>query len=307
MRVRTMVASICSGMLLTGTAHSQEVINLWPQDAIPNAIQGLPSKERTELGQDGILRIYNVFIPTLTAYVAPGDKASGVGVMICPGGGYSFLAAGHEGAEVAHWFNELGVTAFVLNYRLPDDANMTNQQEVPLLDAMQGMALIRQNAARYNLDPDQIGVLGFSAGGHLAATLATHYHRGPQASEQAKPNFAMLVYPVITFGEKAHTGSRDKLLGKLNASPNLITYYSTELQVTHQTPPTFLVHSQDDKTVPVENSLLFYLACLKSGIPAELHLYPTGGHGYGLRTANFGSLNGWPTACKVWLETVTNK
>ena len=198
----------------------------------------------------------------------------------------------------------MGVAAFVLKYRLPDEKAMTNPHEVPLRDAMQGMIVIRQNAARYGLDSNRLGVMGFSAGGHLASTLSTHYHRGEQASEQAKPNFAILMYPVITFGEKAHTGSRDKLLGKLNTSPDLIAYYSNELQVTNQTPPTFLVHSEDDKAVPVENSMLYYQACRQHGVPVEMHLYPTGGHGYALRTAKFGSLNSWPASCRAWLKSL---
>lgn len=285
-------------------AVSQEIMKLWPDGAIPNAIAGTPITEQSETDANGILRISNVSVPTLTAYLPAKDKMTGAAVMICPGGGYGILAASHEGSDVAHWFNEMGVAAFVLKYRLPNPAIMTNQQEVPLMDAMQGMKLIRQNAAHYRIDPDKVGVMGFSAGGHLASTLATHYHRGAQASETAKPNFAILLYPVVTFGEKAHTGSRDKLLGKLNTSPELIAYYSNELQVTNQTPPTFLVHSEDDKGVPVENSINYYLACLKNGVPAEMHLYPTGGHGYGLRTAKFGSLNTWPDACKAWLMTL---
>jgi acetyl esterase/lipase len=282
-------------------AVSQEVIKLWPDGAIPNAVAGAQITEKSETDANGILRISNVSVPTLTAYLPAKGKATGAAVMICPGGGYGILAASHEGSDVARWFNEMGVAAFVLKYRLPNPAIMTNQQEVPLMDAMQGMTLIRQNAARYGLDPSKIGVMGFSAGGHLASTLATHYDKGPKANAQAKPNFAILLYPVITFGEKAHAGSRTNLLGKSASSPELIAYYSNELQVSNQTPPTFLVHAEDDKAVPVENSISFYLACLKNGVSAEMHLYPTGGHGFGLRTAKFGSLNTWPEACKVWL------
>ncbi|WP_461100581.1 alpha/beta hydrolase [Spirosoma koreense] len=294
-------------LLATAIPHiglSQEVIKLWPDNAIPNAIAGAQITEKSETA-GGILRISNVSVPTLTTYLPAKDKMTGAAVMICPGGGYSILAASHEGEDVARWFNSFGVAAFVLKYRLPNPDIMTNQQEVPLMDAMQGMTLIRQNAARYGISPDKIGVMGFSAGGHLAATLSTHYHRGTQASETAKPNFSILLYPVITFGDKAHAGSRDKLLGKLNTSPDLIAYYSNEQQVTSQTPPTFLVHSEDDKTVPVENSINYYLACLKNGVAAEMHLYPKGGHGYGLRTEKFGSLNAWPDACKAWLMATT--
>lgn len=303
--MRSFVFGMLFATVIPQLTFSQEVIQLWPDGAVPNAISGVQIAEKSETDANGILRISNVSVPTLTAYLPPKDKATGSAVMICPGGGYSILAASHEGSDVARWFNSIGVAAFVLKYRLPNPEIMTNQQEVPLMDAMQGMTLIRQNSTKYGINPDKIGVMGFSAGGHLAATLATHYHRGAQASQMAKPNFAILLYPVITFGEKAHIGSRDKLLGKLNISPEMVAYYSNELQVTSQTPPTFLVHSEDDKGVPVENSINYYLACLKNGVPAEMHLYPTGGHGYGLRTAKFGSLNTWPDACKAWLMALT--
>ncbi|WP_461042153.1 alpha/beta hydrolase [Spirosoma harenae] len=299
--MRSILFSMLFVASLPQIALSQEVIKLWPDDAIPNAIAGAKITEKSETDANGILRISNVSVPTLTAYLPDKAKMTGAAVMICPGGGYGILAASHEGSDIAKWFNELGVAAFVLKYRLPNPDIMTNQQEVPLMDAMQGMTLIRQNASRYGIDPAKIGVMGFSAGGHLAATLSTHYHQGPKASEIAKPNFSILMYPVITFGEKAHAGSRDKLLGKLNTSPEMVAYYSNELQVTNQTPPAFLVHSEDDKAVPVENSINYYLACLKNSVPAEMHLYPAGGHGYGMRTAKFGSLNTWPDACKAWL------
>ncbi|CAN5435769.1 alpha/beta hydrolase [soil metagenome] len=302
--MRFLFITILIATVLPQIALSQEIIKLWPDGAIPNAIAGAQITEKSEIG-GGILRVSNVSVPTLTAYLPSKEKATGAAVMICPGGGYALLASGHEGEDVAQWFNSMGVAAFVLKYRLPNPSIMTNQQEVPLIDAMQGMVLIRQNAARYGIKSDKIGVMGFSAGGHLAATLATHYHRGPKANEQAKPNFAILLYPVVTFGEKAHTGSRDNLLGTLKNSPEMIAYYSNELQVTNQTPPTFLVHSEDDKSVPVENSINYYLACLKNGVSAEMHLYPTGGHGYGLRTAKFGSLTTWPETCKAWLMALT--
>jgi acetyl esterase/lipase len=302
--MRLLFLPVLFAVVCIQAAHSQEVLKLWPDGAIPNAIAGASITEKSEVG-DGILRISNVSVPTITAYLPPAGQATGAAVMICPGGGYSILASGHEGEEVARWFNGMGVAAFVLKYRLPDDRIMTNTQEVPLMDATQGLKLIRQNATRYNIDPKKVGVMGFSAGGHLASTLATHFNKGTQTAEssaQARPDFAILLYPVVTFGDKAHGGSRDKLLGKLKASPEMIAYYSNELQVTSQTPPSFLVHSEDDKAVPVENSINYYLACLKNGVPAEMHLYPTGGHGYGLRTAKYGSLSTWPESCKAWLK-----
>ncbi|WP_420147177.1 alpha/beta hydrolase [Spirosoma sp.] len=306
--MRPFFAAILLVTMLPQISLSQEIVKLWPDNAIPNSLSGTQITEKSETDANGILRISNVTVPTITVYLPAKEKANGAAVMICPGGGYGILAASHEGSDVAKWFNEMGVAAFVLKYRLPNPDIMSNQHEVPLIDAMQAMKLVRQNAAKYNISPDKIGVMGFSAGGHLASTLATHYNRGPQANEMAKPNFAILLYPVVTFGDKAHAGSRDKLLGKLNTSSEMISYYSNELQVTNQTPPTFLVHSEDDKAVPVENSINYYLACLKNGVPAEMHLYPTGGHGYGMRTAKFGSLNTWPEACKAWLLTlVTSK
>ncbi|RYF52849.1 MAG: alpha/beta hydrolase, partial [Cytophagaceae bacterium] len=175
---------------LPNLALAQEIVKLWPDGAIPNAIAGVQITEKSETDANGILRISNVSVPTLTVYLPSKNKATGAAVMICPGGGYGILAASHEGSDVARWFNEMGVAAFVLKYRLPNPAIMTNQQEVPLMDAMQGLTLIRKEAARYGIDPGKIGVMGFSAGGHLASTLATHYNKGPRASEQAKPNFA---------------------------------------------------------------------------------------------------------------------
>jgi len=301
--MRFLLLSICLTTLLTLPIHAQEIINLWPANAIPNAIPGATITEKTET-TDGILRISNVSVPTLTAYLPPAGKATGAAVMICPGGGYYILASGHEGEDIARWFNDMGITAFVLKYRLPDPAIMTTEHEVPLMDAMQGITLIRQNAAKYKIDPSKIGVMGFSAGGHLAATLSTHYFRGSRASEQARPNFSILLYPVITFGHAAHTGSRNKLLGSQKTSPELIAYYSNEQQVTEQTPPTFLVHAEDDKAVPVENSIMYYQACVAKNVLAEMHLYPKGGHGFGLRTQKFGSLNEWPDACKAWLKSL---
>ena len=296
--------------LLSLPAMSQQALSLWPENKIPNALPGITTTEKVESGD--IIRISNVSVPTMLTFLPEKGKETGAAIMICPGGGYSILASGHEGTEMAKWFTDQGIAAFVLKYRLPDNKIMTNQHEVPLMDAMQGMRLIRRDATKYGIDPARIGVIGFSAGGHLAATLATHWQHpepatarvGGLQSVSAQPNFAILMYPVITFGDKAHTGSRDKLLGQLKADPEKIAYYSSELQVTKQAPPTFLVHSMDDKGVPVENSINYYLACLKNGVAAEMHLYPTGGHGFALRTANKGSVANWPEACKGWLKTV---
>jgi acetyl esterase/lipase len=223
-------------------------------------------------------------------------------VLVCPGGGYSILAAEHEGSDLAVWFQQRGIAAFVLKYRLPNPAAMTTQHEVPLMDAMQAMKLIRQNAAKYKIEANKLGVMGFSAGGHLAATLSTHFNKGAGASEAARPDFSILLYPVITFNSSlAHGGSRDNLLGAAK-SDELIRYYSNELQVDATTPPAFLVHAQDDTGVPVENSIEYYLALRKNKVPAELHLYPRGGHGFALRTDGKGSVASWPLAMENWLR-----
>lgn len=292
--------------LFSFSVMAQEVIPLWSANSMPNVLAGAQSTTITEksVTSGGILRISDVLTPTLTVYPAKGPStiAARSAVMICPGGGYSILAAEHEGSDIANWFAERGITAFVLKYRLPDARLQQTPHEVPLSDAMQGMRLIRQQAARYNLDPNRIGVMGFSAGGHLAATLSTHYNKGPQADQQAKPNFSILMYPVITFGKKAHAGSRTKLLGALATDSTWVTYYSNEKQVSSATPPTFLVHSMDDKTVPVENSIDYYLACLQQKVTAEMHLYPTGGHGFALRTKPGESVANWPTALESWLK-----
>lgn len=312
-----MKSTFLATTLLIGTlslpAMSQSSKPIWPQNAIPNALPGATIAEKVVTTD--VERISNVTVPTLTAYLPAKDKATGAAVMICPGGGYAILASSHEGSDIARWFAEQGVAAFVLKYRLPNPAIMTNQHEVPLMDAMQGIRLIRRDAASYGIDPNRIGVMGFSAGGHLASTLSTHWN-GPEPatarvtgnesvqSTSAQPNFAILMYPVITFGEKAHAGSRNNLLGTLKDDAAKIAYYSNELQVTAQTPPTFLVHSMDDKAVPVENSISYYLACLKNGVQAEMHLYPKGGHGYAMRTADKGSVANWPDACKGWLKSI---
>lgn len=278
-----------------------ETLNLWPEGKVPN-LKTSTVEEKSVTDASGILRISGVTVPTIAAYIVPKEKATGAAVMICPGGGYGILAASHEGSDFAKWFNDRGISAFVLKYRLPNEKAMTHQHEVPLMDAMQGMKLIRQNAVKWNIDLNKIGVLGFSAGGHLAATLSTHYNLGPSASEDAKPNFSILLYPVISFLPNiSHGGSRDNLLG-LEKSDELINYYSNELQVSAKTPPAFLVHAMDDSSVPVENSIQYYLALKKNKISGEMHLYPIGGHGFGFRTEGKGSLANYPAAMEGWLK-----
>ena len=239
-------------------------------------------------------------IPTLTVYQPP--NPNGCAVVICPGGGYGALAVDHEGRAVGEWLNRFGVTGFVLRYRVSP-----NRHPVPLADVQRGLRTVRARAAEYGLDAHKIGVLGFSAGGHLASTAATHFAADavPAADAidrlSARPDFAVLVYPVISLVDaSAHSGSRRNLLGE-NPDPELVRSLSNELQVTPQTPPVFLLHTGGDTGVPSENSVLFYLACRKAGVPAEMHLFEPGKHGFGLAPTD-PVLSHWPDLCERWMR-----
>ena len=242
--------------------------------------------------------------PSLTVYPAPADRATGCAIVICPGGGYGHLAVGHEGEEVGRWLNSLGVTGFVLRYRLAPKYH----HPAPLQDVQRSLRTVRSRAAEWTLNPARIGVLGFSAGGHLASTAATHFDAGdssatdPVDQVSCRPDFAVLCYPVITFTDESvmHRGSRNNLIGE-TPSPELMTLLSNEQQVTKSTPPTFLWHTTEDRAVPPENSVLFYLACVKAGVPAELHIYEKGSHGIGLAQKSPGA-DQWPAQCEKWLH-----
>lgn len=279
---------------------AQTVMPLYP-GSIPNS-KPSPDQEKVEYG-DGIERISKISRPTLTAFLPPKDKATGAAVVICPGGGYSIVAAGHEGSDVAKVFNSMGVAAFVLKYRIPDDSTMEDRSIGPLQDAQQAIKTVRDHAAKWNLDPHRIGIMGFSAGGHLAATAGTHYGHALIPNESGtslRPDFLMLIYPVISLVEGVgHSGSREQLLGR-SPSPDQVNSYSNELQVTDSTPPAFLVHASDDPGVNPKNSLLFYEALLAHHVPAEMHLYQNGGHGFGMHIKNSKDL--WMERCRNWME-----
>jgi acetyl esterase/lipase len=239
--------------------------------------------------------------PKLTVYRAV--QANGTAVVVCPGGGYRNLASDHEGRQVAEWLNTLGVSAFVLQYRV----GPRYRHPTPLLDGQRALRLVRARAGEYGLDAARVGVLGFSAGGHLASTLATHEGAGDPAAADpldrlsARPDFAVLAYPVITMaGTFVHRGSRDQLIGD-PPDPQLMDELSSERRVTSRTPPMFLFHTADDATVPVENSLALYEALLKAKVPAELHVFPHGRHGVGLAQDD-PVLSQWPALCASWLR-----
>ena len=241
--------------------------------------------------------------PTLTPYLLAPGRGTGTAVVVCPGGGYSHLAMDHEGDQVARWLNSLGVAAFVLKYRLGPKYH----HPVELGDAQRAIRTVRARAEAYRVMPDRVGIMGFSAGGHLASTAATHFDGGnamaadPIDRASSRPDFAVLCYPVISFTTPyVHRGSLRALLGD-TPDPKLVENLSNELQVTAQTPPTFLFHTSDDPVVPVENSLLFYQALRKAGVPAELHVYEHGPHGVGL-AATDATLGTWPARLADWLR-----
>ena len=283
-------------------AQAQQESPLYP-NGVPNAKQ-VPNTQKSVTDANGILRISEVTVPTLTVYPANPAKANGTAVIIFPGGGYTILAASHEGSDVAKVLNDMGVTAFVLKYRLPNDNAQIDKTIAPLQDAQQAIRSVRKDAIKYGINPNKIGIMGFSAGGHLAATTGTHFDKqvGELASEiSVRPDFMILGYPVITFKEFGHAGSREKLVGK-NPDQALIDEYSNELHVTKETPPTFLVHAGDDMAVPVKNSLVFYEALQKNGVLAELVIYPKGGHGFGLN--NKTTKEKWMDNVKNWMDSL---
>ena len=280
MKKSVIIFLICS----MGYVYAQQgkEIPLYEKE-IPNSIN-IQNREQSVVGKDGVTRISKDSIPTLSIFLP--QKPNGTSVIICPGGGYAILSFEKEGILVAKEFNKQGVAAFVLKYRLPDDSSNTDRSLSPLQDAQQAILTVRKNAVMWGLNPNRVGIMGFSAGGHLAATASTHFERNAGImnpdSISLRPDFSILLYPVISFDSSiAHKGSRDRLVGA-HASAEKINDFSNELQVNSKTPPSFLVHAGDDRSVPVENSIRYYQACIKNKVPAEMHLYPAGGHGFGL-------------------------
>jgi acetyl esterase/lipase len=274
-------------LMLAAAVAAQEpkTVLLWP-DGAPGAV-----------GQEASDK------PELTVYALPAGRSAGTGVVVCPGGGYAGLAAFHEGRQVAYWWNTQGVAAFVLKYRL----GPRYHHPAPLEDAQRAMRYVRLHAAEFGVAPDRIGIMGFSAGGHLASTAGTHFDPGnlgasdPIERMSSRPDFLILCYPVISFTTPyLHKGSMRNLLGE-NPDPKLVESLSNEKQVTAETPPTFLFHTSADKGVPSENSVLFYLALHAKGVPAELHIYEKGPHGVGLAPWE-PVLSSWPDRLKTWMK-----
>lgn len=278
---------------------AQDEIRLFKSD-IPYS-KAIVNRERSIPGADGKPRISKVSIPTLTIFLPPKEKANGTAVIICPGGGYTHLSIMGEGIDVAKLLNEWGVAAFVLKYRLPDDSIMERREIGPLQDAQRAIQLVRSNAKAWNINPKKVGIMGFSAGGYLASALGTHYKEAYIPNEQKislRPDFMVLVYPVISLADSISRFA-NTVLG-VNPAPEKIKLYSNELQVTKETPPTFLVQAKDDKAVDVRNSIYFFNALQKNKVRSEIHLYEKGGHGFGLN--NKMSDEKWTDWLKVWMK-----
>lgn len=286
--------------------YTQEIRPIWSGD-IPN-YQAIGDTESIDRGN--ILWIQNVQEPTLEIYLPTERNATGQAVVICPGGAYFGLAYDWEGTDFAKWFNSKGIAAFVLKYRLPTSTSVVTKHLAPLQDAQRAIRMVRQNADDWFIAKDQIGIMGFSAGGHLASTLGTHFEEDlllssdPMDALSARPDFMILVYPVITMDSSyTHGFSQTNLLGE-NPEPAMIEHFSNELQVTEDTPPTFLVHASDDDAVPVMNSLLFYQALQKKGVETEMHIYPSGGHGFAFGLEQDGYLRTWVNRLYDWLGSL---
>ncbi len=262
--------------VLSNAIKAQQVIDLY-KDNIPNS----KVSSIKEVNNNGMFR--SVTTPTLEIYLPEKANASGAAVIICPGGGYSVIVYNGEGISTAKEFAKNGIAAFVLKYRLPQDSAMVNKSIGPLQDAQQAIKLVRENAAKWNLDSSKIGIVGFSAGGHLASTAATHFNKSfidNKSKTSLRPDFQVLVYPVITMkDELTHRDSRKKLLGTY-PSKDTVDLFSNELQVTANTPPAYITHAADDNVVDVDNSIGYFEALRKKGVEVEMHIYPKGGHGF---------------------------
>jgi acetyl esterase/lipase len=273
-------------MTLFYNLNAQEEIKLYkngPKES--NEIKEKETFQRADF-------VTNISDPRMYFFGVSGEKSCGTAVLICPGGGYSGVSVVKEGVEIAKWFNQLGVSAFILYYRMPN-----GHSGIPLKDAQTALRIIHDRAKEWNIDKKSIGIMGFSAGGHLASTVGTHFK-----TKTDRPAFMILGYPVISMkNEFTHKGSRYNLLGN-NPSEEIVKLYSNELHITKNTPPAFIVYANDDKTVPTENSKMFYSELQSKNIPSEIHSFDIGGHGFGMRKNGIPADN-WPDLLKNWLKS----
>ena len=279
--------------------NAQEFIPLWPESKMPNS-KGLKVEEIIENE-----RITQVDVPGIYTFFPPKEENKSCAVIICPSGGYDHLTYISGGFQLAKWFNTIGVTAFVLKYRLPTSPDLIEPDKAPLQDVQRSMRIIRANAPKWGIQQNKIGVMGTSAGGHLASTLATHCEDVSAICDSLDkisfhPDFLILVSPVTSMGTYTHAGSRNKLLGA-NPSKELIEKYSNESHVTPETPPSFIVHAANDKSVNPRNSIMFFEALIEHNVSACLHIFPQGAHSISLHN-NPGSTKLWPSLCEMWLK-----
>ena len=293
---------IFSGTLLNGQSFK---MNLYPEGEIPNYRD---VGEQEERDTTDAVRIGKVQTPDISVFLPAKKSRTGEAVVICPGGGYRILAYDWEGEDIAKFWNAKGVTAIVLKYRLPTSDAQVEPHKSPLMDAQRAMRMVRYHAGEWGIDPGKIGIMGFSAGGHLASSASVHYDKGnssaadPVERVSCRPDFSILLYPVISFTDDfQHSGSRRNLVGE---DVELMNFYSSHLKVTADTPPAILIHSSDDKSVPVENSIVYYQALLRQGVQTEMHIYSHGGHGYSLAVGK-GHLSGWPERVHEWLRSLS--
>ena len=286
-------------MPATGFSQSIKSIPLY-ENKVPNS-KPHPDEESSEITKDGILIVHNISRPTLTIYKP--KAPNGTSIILCPGGGYWIEAAGHEGSDVAKKLNEMHITVFLLKYRIPDSATMVNREIGAFQDAQRAILLVRENAGKWKINQHKIGIMGFSAGGHLASTVGTHFNKSYIDNPKRislRPDFMILIYPVISFTDSiGHIGSREQIIGK-NPTQNKIEEYSNELHITDKTPPVFLVHAKDDDVVNVKNSIYFANKLQEHRIPHQLYLFEKGGHGFGM--INKTSDVKWMDELEKWMK-----
>ncbi len=292
------IVSLLFGFCFFLNAGAQEFIPLWPADKMPNS-KGLPLEHKEDRQ-----RITQVKTPGMYAFLTSNEDNKGCAVLICPPGGYQKLTYNLAGFQWAKWFNTMGINAFVLIYRLPNSPDLIEREKGPVQDAQRALKIIRSKSSVWHIDTNKVGVVGASAGGHLASTLGTHFEDFSLIGDSidhysVRPDFMVLISAVINMGEYAHKGSVEAFLGT-DATREKCDYYSNEKQVTEQTPPAFLVHARDDNTVPVQNSIQFYNSMLDKGVDGSLHIFPYGKHSISLKNES-GMLNLWTALCENWL------
>lgn len=289
---------------MAAAGHAQEFISIYPEGAIPNSKKSSLVEKWMVDSATGSVVVSNVTVPQVQVFLAPAGKATGTAVVICPGGAYMKLGMNHSGSDFAKALNEYGISAFVLKYRLPDSRIMPDKTLGPFQDLNRTMQFVKEHAGQWKIDTTRIGVAGFSAGGHLASSIGTSQREidtGRGNFRSVRPAFMILVYPVISFIDSlSNKASRQNLLGG-NPSEQQIRRFSNELHVDSATPPTFIVHAADDRSVPVESSIEFYKILLQHKVAAELHIYPRGGHAFGLN--NKTTPDKWFDRCINWMKS----